>query len=320
MDDMKDTDQLIKYGVHRITGKLMFIEDVPNGIKCDCICINCDSPLEARNKGLIREHSFAHYTELKAHHDRVSEEAVTVCKPNKETILHRAAKQVLEESIGQEIQLPAEGFNTVRGKYWIKNARKAIITDIKIEKQSGHVIPDITLYTNTDEKIFFEIYVTHAITDEKMERLRSERVPTIEVDLSDISIENGIPWDDLRRLLLTKNDKRKLKYSPLLDDLIRKSKSFRCITKPFDKPWSDPCLLLPKDKQDQRYRCRYCPFFAGEVPQKDYTTIRVYCSADQLLNMNDITMNEADVAVLVEQKRAEYIKDHYRFVEEKRIF
>ncbi len=39
-------------------GKMVYIEDVPNGLACNCICPQCHEPLIARNGGEIREHHF----------------------------------------------------------------------------------------------------------------------------------------------------------------------------------------------------------------------------------------------------------------------
>ena len=58
-DIKKRTASHIYYGVHKETGELMHISQVPSGQKCNCVCAACGQPFEAR-KGSIRRHHFAH--------------------------------------------------------------------------------------------------------------------------------------------------------------------------------------------------------------------------------------------------------------------
>lgn len=52
--------QLLKYGLDKETNSLVFIDNVPNGNACGCICPNCKYELVAKNGGLKKEHHFAH--------------------------------------------------------------------------------------------------------------------------------------------------------------------------------------------------------------------------------------------------------------------
>jgi len=49
----------IYFGVHKQSGELLHISEVPSGQKCNCICAACGQPFEAR-KGKQRRHHFAH--------------------------------------------------------------------------------------------------------------------------------------------------------------------------------------------------------------------------------------------------------------------
>ena len=49
----------IYFGIHKLTGELKHISEVPSGQKCNCICAACQQPFEAR-KGTQRRHHFAH--------------------------------------------------------------------------------------------------------------------------------------------------------------------------------------------------------------------------------------------------------------------
>lgn len=40
-----------EYAVHKTSGQVMHVDDVPNGKQCECICKNCGGHLLAKNKG-----------------------------------------------------------------------------------------------------------------------------------------------------------------------------------------------------------------------------------------------------------------------------
>ena len=45
-----------------VNGKMVHVDNVPNGSKCKCVCPHCKENLIARH-GNIREHGFAHHSE-----------------------------------------------------------------------------------------------------------------------------------------------------------------------------------------------------------------------------------------------------------------
>ena len=53
------TSLLIPYGVDA-TGRLVHVDDVPNGKDCGARCPSCDAPLIAKNNGSYNQHHFAH--------------------------------------------------------------------------------------------------------------------------------------------------------------------------------------------------------------------------------------------------------------------
>ena len=61
-------------------GILRYIDDVPNGNACGCVCPACGKPLMARNRGEMRIHHFAHQTGAE-------------CEYAYETMLHLFAKE-----------------------------------------------------------------------------------------------------------------------------------------------------------------------------------------------------------------------------------
>lgn len=70
------------YAIKKDGGNIVFIDDVPNGKKCGCICSKCKEPLVAKNGGEIKEHHFAHLSN-------------SYCRG--ETLAHPKAKEIISE-------------------------------------------------------------------------------------------------------------------------------------------------------------------------------------------------------------------------------
>ena len=51
---------LIPYALRKGSGALVHVDQVPTGKAAGCICPNCKAPLFAKNRGIIRQHHFAH--------------------------------------------------------------------------------------------------------------------------------------------------------------------------------------------------------------------------------------------------------------------
>ena len=65
-------------------GKMVYIEDVSNGLACKCRCPQCQEPLIAKNGGEIREHHFAHVSGNE-------------CEGAYETAFHLLAKEIISQ-------------------------------------------------------------------------------------------------------------------------------------------------------------------------------------------------------------------------------
>ena len=66
-------------------GKLVHVDNVPNGKECGCICPACKKPLQAKNGGQVREHYFAHQPGVD-------------CPTALETTLHFLAKDKIQRA------------------------------------------------------------------------------------------------------------------------------------------------------------------------------------------------------------------------------
>lgn len=149
---------------------IVSISDVESGLKCGCVCPACGEHLVAK-KGKIMMHHFAHYSGEN-------------CAYGYESSLHLAAKDIISKAHKMTIPPIYVNFpNSHKKDELINEAEMIKVEKVELEKRYGSVIPDIVVYT--DETVFFvEIFVTHRIDDEKLEKLHKARISTIEIDLS----------------------------------------------------------------------------------------------------------------------------------------
>lgn len=138
-------------------GTAKYIDEVPNGKNCGCICAECKGELEAKNNGKKRAHHFAHA-------DGSNNIACS------QTALHLLAKKIIaEEKLVSALNNGQLEF--VKVPY------------VEEEKDLGDIRPD--LYAEYNGKpIAIEIFVTHAVGDEKYEKIQSKGLTTFEIDLS----------------------------------------------------------------------------------------------------------------------------------------
>lgn len=192
------------YALH--DNELVHISDVARGLKCGCKCPACDGTLVAR-KGMIKAHHFAHYN---------SEN----CAYGYETSLHMAAKDILLHA--GKLELPESCIllsGHVREDIWT-DGMEIVIDNVELEKKFGSVIPDVIVYSG-DKVLFIEIYVTHAINWEKLKKLKELKIPTIEIDLSDLN--DSISKEELENIVLHGGLLRRYWVcDPVAEDYLRK--------------------------------------------------------------------------------------------------
>lgn len=195
-------------------GQSVFIDDVPNGKKCGCFCKECKGALIAK-QGNIKAHHFAHANG----NDSIK------CS---QTALHLLAKEIIAE----EKRIPA----------FVDGGIKFVEADfVEQEKNLGDIIPD--LYAEHNGKpVVVEIFVSHAVDDEKLAKIQNHRLTTFEINLSELVFETK---EDVRKAIydfknirliyderLTEifieyvNQKRKIimkqgKYKPILNGTVR---------------------------------------------------------------------------------------------------
>lgn len=191
-------------------GVITKIEDVQSGIKCGCVCPACGEPLVAK-KGVKRMHHFAHST---GHN----------CEYGYESSLHLACKEILSKA--KKIMIPPVYVtfpDTNKMDELVCGAKEIDIEKVELEQRFGNVVPDVVIYTG-GKKFFVEIYVTHPIDNNKLQKLKEANISTIEIDLS--KERSTITVSELYDLLLSDNEKKKWKYNAVANKWLHK---FYCI-------------------------------------------------------------------------------------------
>lgn len=178
-------------------GQIVNIDDVDSGLKCGCACPACGEALVAK-KGSRMIHHFAHH----AGHN---------CEYGYESSLHLAAKEILSKA--KRITLPPVYVvfpDSYKKDELVCEAKEIAIEKVELEKRFGDVIPDVVVYAG-GKQFFVEVYVTHRIDDEKLNKLRNADISTIEIDLSKKKSITSL--EELTGLLLHDSEDKKWKYN-----------------------------------------------------------------------------------------------------------
>lgn len=180
--------------IYALNGEnLVCVEDVSSGLKCNCVCPACKQPLVAK-KGKIKTHHFAHAS-------------LVDCQYGYETSLHLLAKDILKET--KNFMLP----DVLFGRYYPVVISKKTLIEIKnvqLEQYIKNVKPDIIIEDINGNKYCIEIFVTHAIDEEKLQKITEANLNTIEIDLS--KINRLINRDELKEILLNDNNLKRWIY------------------------------------------------------------------------------------------------------------
>lgn len=166
-------------------GQLITIENAMRGLACNCTCACCGEPVVAR-KGLIREHHFSHHSNKES------------CFIHRESLLHLYAKEVIRNQLG--LQLPP-----MPGT-WPGSEDKTSWWDFeKVDEevpQQGFQ-PDLVAHLRDGSQLFIEVAVTSFISEEKLDRIKSAGINTVEIDLSELLFnKQPIPSEEVKAHIL----------------------------------------------------------------------------------------------------------------------
>lgn len=166
-------------------GKLTTIKNALRGLACNCTCICCGEPVIAR-KGLIREHHFAHHSNKES------------CFIHRETLLHLYAKEVIRNHLGLQLPpMPGTWPESEDQTSWWDFER----VDDEVPQQGFK--PDLVAHLRDGSQLFIEVAVTSFIDEEKLERIKSTGINTVEIDLSELLLnKQPIPSEEVKAHIL----------------------------------------------------------------------------------------------------------------------
>lgn len=166
----------IPFGL-RVADELMVSPaQVPNGLRCGCICAECNQLLIAR-QGQIKEWHFAHA----AHGD---------CPGAVETAIHRMAKQMI--MVRRAIFLPAHTIRLqIGGPTWkaqlqgeVQVAGLVELKNCQEEVRIGTRQPDILAVLPNGTPLAIEVAFSHFCEQEKIDWLKECNLTTLEIDIA----------------------------------------------------------------------------------------------------------------------------------------
>jgi hypothetical protein len=245
----------IQYPYGNQNGINLHISQVQSGLKCNCICPACKKIFVAR-KGPKRKHYFSHYDGIN-------------CKYGYETQLHIIAKKIIEKS--KQILIPEVSFKLGREQISLAGSQLITVDSVELEHRTNNLVPDLVLKAGK-RVLFVEIYVTHAVGEEKRKKIIASHNSAIEINLSKSNYhENLLEKDLFNEIVLDKRNKSwiynsksadilseitKVKGTKItVDDYLGNKVTFGC---------KIPMRRNPDKSIDYAYiepDCMFCPYY-----------------------------------------------------------
>lgn len=177
---------------------------VPNGKACGCVCPACKKPLWAKQNA--KTPHFAH-----AQGEN--------CTRGFETAVHMAVKQIIADKM--EVRLPALTWvNPFARGVAMKQLWKETIVKLEsvaLEQAIDDFRPDI-MVTCDGATYLVEVAVTHFIDKAKQLKITHRKIPTFEIDIS--NLKNGFTISELEKAIFTsQNYQAEWKYHPKQKEL-----------------------------------------------------------------------------------------------------
>lgn len=189
-------------------GKYKHISSVDNGLKCDCVCPDCQQPLVA-NQGNVKRWHFAHASNSSC---------------SGESVIHRLAKQVIVNAAhsGFPLYLSSNGGavyeqdkdGIVHSKEWYAPERQYHIQQAEAEAKLGSQIVDVLCHDKAGNSLVVEIFYTHRKSDVDIEKFAKNSIEAIEIDVSKVSWD--ATYEQIEQAVLL-NARRRVLHSPQAD-------------------------------------------------------------------------------------------------------
>lgn len=162
------------------SSRLVFVGEVPRGLACQCRCVVCDEPLIAR-QGVIREHHFAHASGREP------------CDASHESLLHRYAKQVIQDAGGLMVPLNDQVGSLLGIAPCGLPVARLPLGLVEVEKAMGEVRPDLLGHTAEGVAVAIEVAYSSFCDVPKVAKFLQLGLPALEIDLRAFSAEGFEP-------------------------------------------------------------------------------------------------------------------------------
>lgn len=228
------------------------VSKVERGLKCGCVCPACGERLIAK-KGQKMMHHFAHQT-------------TKDCEYGYESSLHLAAKEILSQTRKMVIPPVYIHFpNSYKPDVPICEAKEITVDRVELEQRFNNLVPDVVVYTGS-KRLFLEVYVTHCVDEEKLNKLKAADISTIEINLS--KIDHSITTEELTKLLIGDSDEKYWKYNSFANKYLQKfyhvADKRNIITRGYAEQ-VDGCPIVARSWHGKPYAnftddCLYCEY------------------------------------------------------------
>lgn len=189
---------------------LVHIEDVPNGISCNCKCPSCGERLIA-----VANDNFRPFKKI-AHFRHVND---TDCPGAYETALHLLAKEVLGEI--KKIQLPdfhvdynPVNPNSKEGSFQIFEFDSVSIEE-RVQIGDEFIVCDAIGLRN-EGKLMIEFANSHFIDDNKKRKIKKGDISCVEINLKDQILSK----ESLKNFFLSKTENIYWIYNPVQEEKV----------------------------------------------------------------------------------------------------
>ncbi len=162
------------------SSRLVFVSEVSRGLACQCRCVVCEEPLVVR-QGLVREHHFAHASGREP------------CDVSHESLLHRYAKQVIQDAGGLTVPLDDQVVAVLGMTPALAPAARLPLPKVELEKSLGAVRPDLLGHTDLGVTVAIEVAYSSFCDMVKVDAFAGLGLPVLEIDLSAFTPEAFSP-------------------------------------------------------------------------------------------------------------------------------
>ena len=190
---MSPHGKMLTYGVLKDDGILYHIDDkrIKKGLKCDCLCPKCNTPLIAR-RGDVNEHHFAHVNGDK-------------CPGARMSALHKLAQQILAAE--KKVMLPLYSKTHVQHPANLQVFDSIVLEEVCKDEISKRRPDCIGKPYGNGNSLWIEIYCSNPINKEREQDINRRNQYCIEIDFSDLYQTDYKP-DNVKEKLLNSSSSR----------------------------------------------------------------------------------------------------------------